>query len=125
VPDPAGKWPKDLIGRNFAPCSDLDQCHVGDITYIRTQEGWAYLATVIDLASRRVLGWALADHMRTELVEDALKMALITSLGHPGRAVLGGVLLHRGLVQHKAPAQLTRLHEPRRIRGVNREQYRL
>ena len=40
-----------------------------------TWEGWAYLATVIDLASRRVVGWALADHMRTELVEDALTMA--------------------------------------------------
>jgi len=84
VPDPAGKWPKDLIGRNFAPCTDLDRRHLGDITYIRTQEGWAYLATVIDLASRRVLGWALADHMRTELVEDALKMALITRHPRPG-----------------------------------------
>jgi transposase InsO family protein len=40
-----------------------------------TWEGWAYLATVIDLSSRRVVGWALADHMRTELVEDALSMA--------------------------------------------------
>jgi hypothetical protein len=46
-----------------------------NITYIATWEGWSYLATVIDLASRRVVGWALADHMRTELVEDALKMA--------------------------------------------------
>jgi transposase InsO family protein len=40
-----------------------------------TWEGWAYLATVIDLSSRRVVGWALADHMRTSLVEDALSMA--------------------------------------------------
>jgi transposase InsO family protein len=45
------------------------------VTYIRTWEGWAYLATVIDLASRRVVGWALADHMRTDLVADALRMA--------------------------------------------------
>jgi transposase InsO family protein len=44
-------------------------------TYIATWEGWAYLATVIDLASRRVVGWALADHMRTELISDALLMA--------------------------------------------------
>lgn len=48
---------------------------MGDITYIATWEGWAYLATVIDLASRRVVGWALAEHMRTELVVDALDMA--------------------------------------------------
>ena len=57
------------------PRAEMDRRYVGDITYIATWEGWAYLATVIDLASRRVVGWALADHMRTELVEDALKMA--------------------------------------------------
>ena len=44
-------------------------------TYVWTWSGFAYLATVIDLASRRVVGWALADHMRTKLVEDALRMA--------------------------------------------------
>ena len=54
---------------------EIDRRYVGDITYIATWEGWAYLATVIDLASRKVVGWAMADHMRTELVEDALKMA--------------------------------------------------
>ena len=49
-----------------------DRRYVGDITYIATWEGLAYLATVIDLASRRVVGWAIADHMRTDLVEEAL-----------------------------------------------------
>jgi transposase InsO family protein len=49
-----------------------------------TWEGWAYLATVIDLASRRVVGWALADHMRTELVEEALQMAFTTRRPAPG-----------------------------------------
>ena len=49
----------------------MDRRYVGDITYIATWEGWAYLATVIDLASRRVVGWALADHMRTGLRERA------------------------------------------------------
>jgi putative transposase len=78
VPDPAAEKAKDLIGRNFGPSTELDRRYVGDITYIMTWEGWAYLATVIDLASRRVVGWALADHMRTELVEDALKMAFLT-----------------------------------------------
>ena len=77
VPDPAAERAKDLIQRHFGPCTELDRRYVGDITYIMTWEGWAYLATVIDLASRRVVGWALADHMRTELVEDALKMAFL------------------------------------------------
>ncbi len=78
VPDPAAERAKDLIQRHFGPCTELDRRYVGDITYVMTWEGWAYLATVIDLASRRVVGWALADHMRTELVEDALKMAFLT-----------------------------------------------
>jgi transposase InsO family protein len=75
VPDPAAEAARDLIQRHFGPCQELDRRYVGDITYVMTWEGWAYLATVIDLASRRVVGWALADHMRTELVEDALQMA--------------------------------------------------
>lgn len=49
---------------------------ISDITYIPTDEGWLYLAAVMDLRSRRILGWAMADHMRVELVLDALQMAL-------------------------------------------------
>ncbi len=49
---------------------------VTDITYVPTQEGWLYLAAVMDLRTRRILGWAMADHMRVELVTDALLMAL-------------------------------------------------
>jgi len=75
IADPEAEAAKDLIQRQFGPCEDIDRRYVGDITYIATWEGWAYLATVIDLASRKVVGWAMADHMRTELVEDALKMA--------------------------------------------------
>lgn len=67
----------DLVRRHFGPGTELDRRWVGDITYIATWEGWAYLATVIDLASRRVVGWALADHMRTDLVADALTMACL------------------------------------------------
>lgn len=48
----------------------------GDITYIPTAEGWLYLAGVIDLCSRRIVGWSMADHMETDLVADALEMAL-------------------------------------------------
>ena len=53
-----------------------DQVYVGDITYIHTREGWLYLAVVIDLYSRQVVGWSMAEHMRTKLVNDALLMAV-------------------------------------------------
>jgi transposase InsO family protein len=53
-----------------------DQVYAGDITYIHTQEGWLYLAVVIDLYSRQVVGWSMAEHMRTKLVNDALSMAI-------------------------------------------------
>src|SRR5664280_1274969 len=75
VADPYAEAALDLIRRHFGPGVEVDRRYVGDITYIATWEGWAYLATVIDLSSRRVVGWALADHMRTELVADALTMA--------------------------------------------------
>jgi putative transposase len=83
-PDPEAEAAKDLIQRHFGPCAEIDRRYVGDITYVMTWEGWAYLATVIDLASRRVVGWALADHMRTELVEEALQMAFLTRRPPPG-----------------------------------------
>jgi transposase InsO family protein len=76
VADPAAEAALDHIQRAFGPGAEIDRRYVGDITYVATWEGWAYLATVIDLSSRRVVGWALADHMRTELVSDALKMAI-------------------------------------------------
>ena len=75
IADPAAETARDLIGRQFEAGGPVDARYVGDITYISTWEGWAYLATVIDLASRRIVGWAVADHMRTELVTDALEMA--------------------------------------------------
>jgi len=56
--------------------SQPDQIYVGDITYIPTAEGWLYLATVIDLYSRRIIGWSMDAHMTTTLVNDALFMAL-------------------------------------------------
>jgi transposase InsO family protein len=88
VPDPQAELARDLIQRHFGPSEEIDRRYVGDITYIATWEGWSYLATVIDLASRRVVGWALADHMRTELVEDALKAAFAN------RAPEDGVIFH-------------------------------
>ena len=63
------------LDRNFE-AAEPDRVWVADITYVWTLEGWMYLAAVIDLFSRRVIGWAMADHMRTELVLDALEAAL-------------------------------------------------
>jgi putative transposase len=75
----------DLIKRAFGPDTvELDRVYVSDITYIWTWEGWLYLATVIDLSSRRVVGWSMADHMRTELVADALRMAIAARRPAPG-----------------------------------------
>ncbi len=75
----------DLIGRRFDPGElAVNSCWAGDITYVRTWEGWMYLATVVDLASRRVVGWAMADHMRAELVCEALEMAIGRRRPGPG-----------------------------------------
>jgi len=71
----AGKGTAPNLIKDLEP-SGVDQIWVSDITYVATVEGWLYLATVIDLASRRVVGWATADHLRTELVTDALTMAI-------------------------------------------------
>ena len=73
----------DLIGRDFT-APGPGQRLVGDITYLRTGEGWLYLATVIDLATRMVVGWQLAAHMRTSLVIDALGMAIGGGHAPPG-----------------------------------------
>ncbi len=76
VPDPHAATRPDLVLRNFQPDpAAVDARWCGDITYLATEEGWLYLATVIDIASRRVVGWATADHLRTELVADALRAA--------------------------------------------------
>ena len=64
----------DLVQRRFKPDAP-NQLWSGDITYIATDEGWVYLAAVIDLFSRQVVGWSMKEHMQTSLVKDALSMA--------------------------------------------------
>jgi putative transposase len=65
----------DLVERRFRPgAPNILWC--ADITYLRTWEGWLYLAAVQDLYSRRIVGWSMADHLRAELVVDALRMAV-------------------------------------------------
>ena len=66
---------ENVLGRDFTADAP-NMKWVGDITYVWTASGWMYLAVIIDLFSRRVVGWAIADHMRAELAVDALKMAL-------------------------------------------------
>jgi putative transposase len=65
----------DLVRRRFQ-ASRPDELWVCDFTYVRTWEGWAYLAIVLDVYSRRIVGWQLAPHMRDSLVDDALQMAI-------------------------------------------------
>ena len=85
VPDPAAAARADRIRRDFtADASKVNTRWCGDITYIATWEGWLYLATVIDIASRRVVGYALADHLRTGLINDALSNAVAARDPEPG-----------------------------------------
>ena len=85
IPDPDVTGAVDRLKRAFGPGTvEVDRVYVGDITYIRTWEGWAYLATVIDLASRRIVGWAVDDHMRASLVCDALQIAITHRRPPPG-----------------------------------------
>ena len=72
----------DLVKRDFT-ADRPGRKFVGDITYIHTWQGFIYLATVIDCYSKKVVGWSIADHMRTELVEDALKNAARTTVTEP------------------------------------------
>ncbi|MFE5037836.1 IS3 family transposase [Streptomyces sp. NPDC056683] len=89
IPDPHAATRPDLVLRAFQPDpTAVDTRWCGDITCIATEEGWLYLATVIDIASRRVVGWATADHLRTELVADALRAARRT------RRPAGPVIFH-------------------------------
>jgi putative transposase len=73
----------NLLNQDFSSPA-VDRKWVSDITYIDTAEGWLYLAAVVDLFSRQVVGWAMADHMQTSLVEEALKMAMLQRQPSPG-----------------------------------------
>jgi putative transposase len=73
----------DLVDRQFT-ATEPDRLWVADITYLPSWEGWVYLAAVQDAFSRRIVGWAMAEHMRSELVVDALQMALRRRNPKPG-----------------------------------------
>jgi hypothetical protein len=85
IADPAAAARADLIRRDFtAGAAGLNRRWCGDITYIPTAQGWLFLATVIDIASRRVAGYAMAEHLRTELAAAALANALAVRDPGPG-----------------------------------------
>lgn len=73
----------DLVGRNFAS-REPDRLWVADITHVRSKEGFVYLAFILDACSRKVVGWSMATHLRTELVVDALQMAIARRKPMPG-----------------------------------------
>lgn len=81
--DPSAKPAANLLDRQFV-ASAPDRKWVCDVTYVGTDRGWVYLATMIDLFSRRVVGWSMADHLRTELVSAALRDAVEQRRVGPG-----------------------------------------
>ncbi len=94
----------NLLNRDFY-ATKPDEKYVGDITYIPTNEGWLYLATVIDLYSRKVVGWSMDDTMKVSLVNNALKMALLSRkppkglIWHTDRGSQYASYSHRDLLQ--------------------------
>ena len=113
--------PRTSDGRADAPSPNLlsgqplpqkpNEVWAGDITFIPTQEGWLYLAVVIDLCSRRIIGWALADHLRADLVAEALGRALASRRGtrgvifHSDRGSQYGSRLYRRLLEENGLRQ--------------------
>jgi putative transposase len=87
--DPAQTPAADLVERDFS-ADQPDELWLSDVTYIATDEGWLYLCSILDVFSRRLLGWSLADHLRTELCLDALNAAAMAR----GRRDFIGTVLH-------------------------------
>ncbi len=97
---------EDLVKRNFA-ATVMDRVWVADITYVATREGFLYVAFILDVHSRKIIGWAMENHLKTELVVDALQMAVWKRRPAPG------------LVHHSDQgAQYTALSFGERLREV-------
>jgi transposase InsO family protein len=87
--DPEAKPADDLVQRVFE-AAEPNRLYVGDVTYIATDEGFCYLAGVADVCSRRIVGWSIAEHLRTELCADALLAAAQAR----GKGGLTGAIFH-------------------------------
>ena len=106
VPDDKASRPPDLVGRKFV-ATRPNELWVADITYVSTWAGWLYVAFVLDVYSPMIVGWQIASHLRTDLVLDALEMAI-------GRRDLtaGGLVHHSDAgCQYTAIGYADRLHD--------------
>lgn len=114
VPGDPAERPSDLLERCFVALAP-NRCWVADITYVMTLSGWVYTSFVMDLYSRRIVGWQVADHLRSDLALDALEMA-IWSRRHDD---LDGLIHHsdRG-VQYTSIRYTERLGEANAVRSV-------
>jgi transposase InsO family protein len=105
TPDPFAARPPDLVERRFV-ASRPDQLWLADITYASTWEGWLYVSFISDCYSRMIVGWQIASHLRTDLVLDALEMAIFR------RDVTGGLIHHSDAGgQYTSIRYSDRLHE--------------
>ena len=114
LPGDPGDRPSDLLERCFDAAAP-NRRWVADITYVQTFSGWVYTAFVMDLFARRVLGWQVADHLRSDLALDALEMAIWVRRDGD----LGGLVHHsdRG-VQYTSIRYAERLAEENAVRSV-------
>ena len=83
TPDPAAPRAPDLVKRQFV-AERPDQLWLADITYLPTYEGWLFLAVVMDVCSRKIVGWAMREDLKADLVVDALGMAVARRRPRPG-----------------------------------------
>ena len=106
---------ENLLDRQFHQCA-VDRAWVADITYVSTGEGWLYLAAVLDLASRRIVGWSMSERMPAKLVCDALAMAYFR------RKPAAGLIAHsdRG-VQYASHAYRAQLSQYRMVQSMSRK----
>jgi transposase InsO family protein len=112
TPDPEGAWRPDLVDRDFT-AERPNELWVADFTYLRTWQGMVFFSFVIDVFSRRVVGWQLAGHMRTDLVLDALRMAI--GLRRPGADV--ALVHHSDRGSQYTSAEFTRALEDADVLG--------
>jgi putative transposase len=106
VPDDKASRPPDLVDRKFT-ATRPNELWVADITYMSTWAGWLYVAFVLDVYSRMIVGWQIASHLRTDLVLDALEMAIARR-----RPPAGGLTHHSDAgCQYAAIRYADRLHD--------------
>ena len=113
VRDPHAEPSSDLVQRQFR-ADRPDALWVSDITQHRTGQGWVYCAVVLDAYSRRIVGWSIADHLRTELIVDALEMACLRRRPPVGRDTSPATVFHS---DHGSQTRLNRWTQ-HRLGGV-------